>query len=505
MRRCCTPASCPAPRRRAVSAERSVALATLLDRISWVEVAGDRELDVTSIAIESRTVRGGALFVALHGSHTDGHAHLAEAIANGARVVVVKEAPSPAPAHVTVVRVSDTRRALSALAAAFYGDPSRDLAVIGITGTNGKTTAAHMIAAVLNEAGRPCGIAGTIGAEFGAQRRRLDNTTPLPPALHELLAQMRDEGAKAVAIEVSSHALELGRVDDVHFRIAVLTNVARDHLDFHQTREAYAQAKRRLFALAPASVLNVDDSYGHRWALELGRDGREVVSYGIAGGAMLVPEGIASGPTGSRFSVDGQQYELRLPGRFNVWNALAALGVARLLGIGDATSARGLAGIERVAGRMERIVGNGIAVVVDYAHTPDALENVLRSLRDTTDGSLAVVFGCGGDRDRGKRPEMGAVAAQLGDRLYVTNDNPRTEDPQEIVDAILAGMRDCQPIVELDRRRAIERAIGEAHVGDVVLIAGKGHERHQIVGDRVLPFDDAAVAREALSSPRVLR
>ncbi|MGB6602120.1 MAG: cyanophycin synthetase, partial [Candidatus Cybelea sp.] len=247
------------------------------------------------------------------------------------------------------------------------------------------------------------------------------------------------------------------------------------------------------------------DKYGERWESELRREGRSVITYGVRNAASLAPEEIAVEPSGSRFTVNGQRYQLRLPGRFNIWNALAAIGVARFLGVADATGARALSELERVPGRMERFDAGEIAVVVDYAHTPDALESALRSLRETTSGALTVVFGCGGDRDRGKRPEMGAVAAVFADRLYVTSDNPRNEDPQAIADAIVAGIGDRDRIVELDRRRAIERAIAQARAGDVVLIAGKGHEMYQIVGDRVLPFDDAAVAREALGSRSVLR
>jgi UDP-N-acetylmuramoyl-L-alanyl-D-glutamate--2,6-diaminopimelate ligase len=461
---------------------------------------------VNAIAIDSRSVKPGALFVALRGSSTDGHRYVREAVANGACAVVVeKDAPENLPPDVTVAHVSDSRRALSALAAAFYDDPSRELAVIGVTGTNGKTTSTHMIAAILSAAGIPCGIAGTVGAEFRSRQWRLENTTPQPPELHRMLAQMRDEGAKAVAMEVSSHALALDRVADVRIGVAALTNVTRDHLDFHQTIDAYAAAKRRLFSLAPASVLNVDDGYGARWALELKGEGREVVTYGVRSGATLVPEEIVAEPRGSRFTLNGRRYQVRIPGRFNVWNALAALGAASVMGVDEATAARGLAGVERVPGRMERLDGDEIAVVVDYAHTPDALQSALHSLRETTRGALRVVFGCGGDRDRGKRPEMGAIAAQFADCLYVTSDNPRTEDPQTIVDAILAGIADRERVVELDRRRAIERAIAEAHRGDVVLIAGKGHEAYQIVGDRILPFDDAAVAREALAARGALR
>ncbi|MGB6518090.1 MAG: UDP-N-acetylmuramoyl-L-alanyl-D-glutamate--2,6-diaminopimelate ligase [Candidatus Cybelea sp.] len=488
-----------------MAAEPNVALATLLKRLEGpLAVIGDRNRKVDAIEIDSRCVKPGALFVALRGGHTDGHRHANDAAGKGARVVVVERAVD-LPEDVTVVQVADSRRALSVLAAAFYGDPSHALDAIGVTGTNGKTTTTHMIAAVLNAGGISCGIAGTVGAEFRAHRWLLENTTPQPPELQRLLARMRDAGANAVAMEVSSHALALDRVEDVRFRVAALTNVTRDHLDFHETIEAYAAAKRRLFSLAPACVINADDKYGERWESELRREGRSVITYGVRNAASLAPEEIAVEPSGSRFTVNGQRYQLRLPGRFNIWNALAAIGVARFLGVADATGARALSELERVPGRMERFDAGEIAVVVDYAHTPDALESALRSLRETTSGALTVVFGCGGDRDRGKRPEMGAVAAVFADRLYVTSDNPRNEDPQAIADAIVAGIGDRDRIVELDRRRAIERAIAQARAGDVVLIAGKGHEMYQIVGDRVLPFDDAAVAREALGSRSVLR
>jgi UDP-N-acetylmuramoyl-L-alanyl-D-glutamate--2,6-diaminopimelate ligase len=307
-------------------------------------------------------------------------------------------------------------------------------------------------------------------------------------------------GARAVAMEVSSHALALGRVDDVRFGIGVLTNVTRDHLDFHGSYEAYAAAKRRLFEMTPRCVINVDDDCGARWASELRRDGRDVITYGARGPATLSPQNLELSPSGSRFKVDGRSYELKIPGRFNVWNALAAIGAARQANVDAATIAHGLASLHSVPGRMERVHGMGIDVVVDYAHTPDALENALRALRETGAGCIGVVFGCGGDRDRGKRSEMGAIAARLADRVYLTNDNPRGEEPQAIVDDIRAGIgAERNYAIELDRHRAIERAIAEASPGDVVLIAGKGHEAYQIIGDRVLEFDDVAVARELLA------
>ncbi|HVA33726.1 MAG TPA: UDP-N-acetylmuramoyl-L-alanyl-D-glutamate--2,6-diaminopimelate ligase, partial [Candidatus Baltobacteraceae bacterium] len=381
----------------------AVELQSLLQRLpASTQVNGDSARLITGIEIDSRSVRPGALFVALRGESADGHAFVAQAIGNGAIAVVVEAAHLPhVPQHVTVVHVPDSRRALSALSAAFYGDPSQTLDVIGVTGTNGKTTTTRMIAAICNHAGKACGVIGTVGADFAAQTWPLANTTPLPPELHELLATMRAQGAAAVAMEVSSHALALDRVDDVRFAIAVLTNVTRDHLDFHQTVESYAAAKRRLFSMAQACVLNVDDEHGARWAIEVGARGIPIVTYGRSADADLVATDIHTAPDGTRFSLGGRKFELHIPGRFNVWNALAAIGSARLLGIDDAVSAEGLAQLERVPGRMEHVRGGGIDVVVDYAHTPDALENALHSLRETATGRLAVVFGCGGDRDRG--------------------------------------------------------------------------------------------------------
>jgi UDP-N-acetylmuramoyl-L-alanyl-D-glutamate--2,6-diaminopimelate ligase len=475
-------------------------LAALLARLpASTQVAGDAEREISSIEIDSREVRPGALFVALRGQRGDGHAFVAQAIAAGAAAVLVEDAYTPAlGASATVVHVPDTRAALSPLAAAFYGDPSQSLDVIGVTGTNGKTTTTRMIAAILGAAGTPCGVVGTVGAEFGDRSWPLSNTTPQPPELHGLLAEMRDLGARAVAMEVSSHALALDRVEDVRFHTGVLTNVTRDHLDFHGSLEAYAAAKRRLFRMAHRAVLDLDDEYGRRWHGEIAA-AVPTLTYALRGSADIVPSGLAMTASGSTFSVGETAFRVALPGRFNVANALAAIGAGRSLGLSDAQIAPGLAGLERVPGRMEHVGAGAIDVVVDYAHTPDALENALRALRETAHGALAVVFGCGGDRDRGKRPQMGAVAAHYADRIYVTSDNPRSEDPQGIVDEIVAGIGTHERVVELDRRRAIERAIGDARAGDVVLVAGKGHETYQIVGDRTLPFDDVAIARELLA------
>jgi UDP-N-acetylmuramoyl-L-alanyl-D-glutamate--2,6-diaminopimelate ligase len=477
--------------------ELGVLLEMLLEGLPDSRITGGRSVMVSSLSFDSRSVRPGALFFAIVGEHTDGHRYLSEAIARGASAVIV-ERDIDLPPNVASVIVPDSAAALSKIADTFYRSPSRNLAIAGITGTNGKTTVTHMIAAIANAAGLSTGIVGTLGTKFDGIERPLDHTTPLASELQALLAQMRDKAVKVVAMEVSSHALALDRVSDVHFAVAGLTNVTRDHLDFHETPEAYAAAKRRLFDLAERAVLNADDPHGALWADEL-RGGKLVLTFGIDGPADICAENIHMHATGSTFDVDGRHFDLRLTGRFNVSNALCAIGVARMLGIGDDLSARGLAAVERVRGRMERIEGGNVEVIVDYAHTPDALGSALRALRETTHGRRIVVFGCGGDRDRGKRREMGAVVAQNADYAYVTSDNPRTEDPRAIIEDILPGIAGAPHEIEPDRRRAIAAAIRNAQPGDTILIAGKGHETYQIVGKDVLPFDDAAEARRALA------
>ncbi len=466
-------------------------------------VVGDGDPVIRSIAVDSRGVTPGALFVAMRGEHADGHDYIAQALHNGASAVLTDAARAdidlPAQSRAVQVAAHDVRRALSAIAAAFYERPSDTLAVVGVTGTNGKTTTTQMVAAILEVAGYATGVIGTVGARFGNRTWTLENTTPLPPQLQELLAQMRDDGAAAVAMEVSSHALALGRVEDVRFSVGAFTNLTRDHLDFHRTPEAYAQAKRRLFDVAQRCAFNADDPYGARWADEV-RGRVPTLTYALRADADIVAGDVAMNPSGSTFTLDGRKFSVGMPGRFNVENALCAIACARLLGIGDDVCARGLAAVRRVPGRMEHVGNADVDVVVDYAHTPDSLENSLRALRETTAGRLIVVFGCGGDRDRGKRPQMGEIASRLADYAYVTSDNPRTEDPQHIIDEIVAGMAASPRSVLTDRRGAIEHAITEAGAGDTVLIAGKGHENYQIIGTHVLPFDDVAVARVALAA-----
>ena len=478
--------------------DRSVPLESLLGSLAQnARVVGDRGVTIASLAIDSRAVTPGALFIALRGEQTDGHRYIPQAVERGAAAVVTEEAA--AVTGTTAVIVPDSARAASQLADVFYGRPSAQLRIAGVTGTNGKTTTTQMISSILNEAGIACGTIGTIGARLREREWPLANTTPLAPQLQELLARMRGLGAAAVAMEVSSHALALQRVADVRFEVGALTNITRDHLDFHRGFEAYAAAKRKLFDAARSCVINADDETGERWSREL-RTRKPVCTYALKAQADVRPERVDVRADGSTFTLGKASFDVRLPGRFNVANALCALGVARTMGVDDNAAARGLARLDRVAGRMEHVRGPGVDAIVDYAHTPDALENVLRAARELTNGRVLLVFGCGGDRDRGKRPQMGAAAARLADYSYVTSDNPRTEDPHAIVEDILRGMGAAARSVEIDRRAAIYAAVEAAKGGDVVVIAGKGHENYQIVGPDVLPFDDVQVAREAIAA-----
>jgi UDP-N-acetylmuramoyl-L-alanyl-D-glutamate--2,6-diaminopimelate ligase len=452
---------------------------------------------VDAVTSDSRAVRPGSLFIALRGERVDGHAFVGEALARGAAAVVVEREIAEGPAIV----VPDTRVAASRIADAFYDQPSRALIVIGVTGTNGKTTTTHLVRGILDAAGIPCGIIGTLGGSFAGQRWPLSNTTPLALELHALLAGQRDAGARAVAMEVSSHALALGRVDDVRFAVGALTNITRDHLDFHGTMDRYVAAKRRLFDLADSAVLPLDDRYGALFADDL-PSRKRCVGYALDAPAEVPPAALIAQDVqldgeGSRFRLGGDAFAIALPGRFNVLNALAAIGVGDALGIARETIAHGLAGVDAVPGRMERIGAFGVDAIVDYAHTPDALENVLRAVRETTRRKLIVVFGCGGDRDPGKRSQMGEIAARLADRVIVTSDNPRSEDPMTIAQTVANGFPRTE--IVLDRRTAIRRAIDEAKAGDTVVVAGKGHETYQIVGSETRPFDDRDEVRNAFS------
>ena len=457
---------------------------------------GAPEVEVSGLAYSSQSVEPGDLFFCVRGFKSDGHDFAADAVARGAVALVCERSLG---LGVPEVVVPASRAAMAPAAARFFGDPTRTLRVVGITGTNGKTTTAFLTRTILEAADMPTGQLGTVTSVVGGREEAVERTTPEAIDLQRTFRRMLDAGDQACVMEVSSHALALGRAEGIVFACRVFTNLTQDHLDFHEDMEDYFQAKRRLFEDPGPSVVNVDDEYGRRLVGTL----HGAATYGIESEAHYRAREVQFDTGGARFTCvtpDGQvEIATRLPGLFNVSNVLAATAAARELGVPLETIRRALAEARRVPGRFEPVdEGQPFAVLVDYAHTPDSLDNVLRAAREITSGRLHVVFGAGGDRDQGKRPLMGEVAAALADRVIVTSDNPRSEDPDSIVDQVLAGAG-ARAEREVDRRRAIALAVETAEPDDVVVIAGKGHEQGQeFEGGRKEPFDDVTVAREAL-------
>jgi UDP-N-acetylmuramoyl-L-alanyl-D-glutamate--2,6-diaminopimelate ligase len=474
-------------------------LRDLLSALPDARVAGDAAVPIHGVTYRSTEVRRGSLFFCVPGSRVDGHAYAGDAVAEGAVALVAERLLD---LHVTRVEVPSVRRAMGPMAAAFYGKPADRLTTIGVTGTNGKTTTTYLLERILHEAGLTPGVIGTTGIRVDSASVGYDRTTPEAPDLHRLLAEMVSSGVRGVALEVSSHGLDQHRVGGIRFGCAVFTNLSQDHLDYHGTLEAYFEAKRRLFDpdMTAAAAVNVDVPEGRA----LLRPDLPALTYGLDPDADVRAEDVEVRGDGIGFRIGSLEIRSPLRGAFNVHNCLAALAAARLVGLSDDVAARGIASLAGVPGRVEPVdAGQPFQVLVDYAHTPDSLENVLRAARPMAAGRrVIVVFGCGGDRDRGKRPLMGAVATSLADRTVITSDNPRSEDPVAIIGEIEAGARrgGGHYIVEQDRRAAIGTAIREADPGDVVVVAGKGHETGQEFADRVIPFDDRIVVREELEA-----
>lgn len=476
-------------------------LAELVKDVGTTSLDGG-DVAVTGIAYRSDRVRPGDVFYCIPGFAADGHDFAADAVRNGAVALV---ASRPLALDVPQAVVGDVRTALALGAARLHGDPSRDIDVVGITGTNGKTTTAYLVDGVLRAAGRATGLIGTVETRIAGERLASARTTPESADLQALLARMRDSGVGAVAMEVSSHAIDLKRVAGVRFAVAAFTNLTQDHLDYHHTIEEYWSVKRRLFTEADvaARVVNIDDAYGLELAREIGAEW----TVGRHPEARVRATDERSGPDSTAFVLRTPSGEvpvaLPLAGTYNVSNALVAAGCGLALGIDPATVAAGLEAASQVPGRLERIdAGQPFAVFVDYAHTPDSLAKALGAVRAVTPGRVIVVFGCGGDRDPDKRSLMGRAAAEGADEIVLTSDNPRSEDPVGIILQIEDGLRSSGSsyAVEVDRRAGIARALGLAVPGDSVLIAGKGHEDYQIFADRTVHFDDREVAREELTT-----
>jgi UDP-N-acetylmuramoyl-L-alanyl-D-glutamate--2,6-diaminopimelate ligase len=498
---------------------RRVHLHELLGGVDVEEWSGDPHVEVTTIVPDSREAVEGACFACIPGAVTDGHAHAPEAVAAGAVALLVER---PLPLAVSQARVPSVRRALGPVAARFHGHPSRALRCLGVTGTNGKTTTTYVLESIGRAAGDRVGLIGTIGARIAGAAVPEERTTPEATELQALLARMRDAGVRTVAMEVSSHALHQHRVDGTWFAAVCFTNLSHEHLDYHRTLHAYFEAKAMLFdpTRAGAGVVNADDIHGVALARRARAAGLPTTTFGVLDPSADVPTDVTAevvadeldlDPRGNRFVlVDRRDAVSRrarvaspLVGRFNVDNALAAAAVALAGGVPFDVVVAGIEAPLVVPGRFETVDGGQpFTVLVDYAHTPDALARVLDAARPVARGRLLVVFGCGGDRDRDKRPLMGRVAGQRADLAVLTSDNPRSEDPEAIAAAVTPGLREgaATLVVELDRRAAIRYALSEARPGDVVVIAGKGHETGQTAGGVTTPFDDRVVARQELEA-----
>jgi UDP-N-acetylmuramoyl-L-alanyl-D-glutamate--2,6-diaminopimelate ligase len=486
-------------------------LAEIIKTVKPLAVEGPLDQEISGITYDSRRVMPGNLFVAFRGERTDGHRFVEAAIDRGAAAVVLERDTGFNP-RATRIKVSDSRRSMAQVSAQFYNHPSQSLQVVGITGTNGKTTTAFMVRAIMEAAGFPCGLLGTVQYQIGQRVIPATRTTPESVEIQEMMSEMLRAGCGGVSMEVSSHALDQSRVAEVDFDVAVFTNLSQDHLDYHRTMKNYFESKVKLFSAlgtvrkAGRAVVNADDAYGRELIKRLGGD-RAVLSYGVSSAAVVRAEDVRVSAEGSYFVVHTPRgsipMSLPLIGRFNVSNALAAIGVSLTLGIDLSTIEAALAEFRPVPGRVEAVdVDDEFRVFIDYAHTADALRNVLVTVGELTRGRLIVVFGCGGDRDKGKRKPMGQTACELADFSILTNDNPRTEDPREILkqseEGFPAGARSRYQIIE-DRREAIARALDIARPGDSVLIAGKGHETYQEFADTVVPFNDRRVVEEYCS------
>jgi UDP-N-acetylmuramoyl-L-alanyl-D-glutamate--2,6-diaminopimelate ligase len=482
----------PGPRRVAP-------LATLVAAVPRAQVRGNAAVSVADLTYRSSEARQDSLFFCVSGANADGHAFAGQAQEAGASVIVVDRFLEGITC--TQVKVPAVREAMGPISAAFFAEPSTRLTLVGVTGTNGKTTTTYLLESIFRAAGMSPGVIGTTGVRIHGAPIPFDRTTPEAPDLQRLLAGMIDEGIHAVAMEVSSHGLHQHRIDGSRYACAVFTNLSQDHLDYHASMREYFEAKAMLFTprLSDRGAVNADSPEGRQLAAE-----RTIplVTYGVAQRADVRAKDVEVTASGLTFRVGERVIRSILRGTFNVYNSLAALAAAREVGIDDAAIAEGIARLRGVPGRLEAVEsGQPFAVLVDYAHTPDSLENVLRAARELTDGRVIVVFGCGGDRDRGKRPLMGEAATRLADLSLITSDNPRSEDPPAIIAEIEPGARagGGPYSIEPDRRAAISEALDAARSGDVVVIAGKGHETGQQFRDRTVPFDDRVVAAQELA------
>ena len=477
----------------------------ILKNVNYTITQGE-DLDIDYISIDSRNIRANTLFICIRGMHVDGHNYIDSAYRDGACAIVVDRDVENIPSDITVIKVDKSRQALSYIAANFFNNPTERLILAGVTGTNGKTSTTYFVESILRENQVKTGVIGTIETRINNEIVNIDfatSTTPDSIELQKILLHMAKKDVESVVMEVSSHALELHKVDGLTFQVSIFTNLTQDHLDLHGTMENYKRAKSKLFSISKNSVINIDDEVG---SFMIEQSMGKVLTYSIEKDSDIKATNIAYSSTGVSFDVhfedDVHHFDIPIPGKFSVYNALGAIGSGIVLGVSFDVIKTALSKLKAVPGRIQSIKNNkNLTVIVDYAHTPDGLENIIGAVRDFTKGKIITVFGCGGDRDKTKRPIMGQIAGEMSNFCVITSDNPRTENPNAILDEVESGvkLKNTNYIKIVDRREAIKHAIDMATEIDAVIIAGKGHENYQIFAEKTIHFDDSEVASEILN------
>lgn len=481
-------------------------LKNVLNGIDYEIVQGEINREFNSINYDSRKIKAGDIFIAIKGYQTDGHKYINKAIENGAEIVVVEEDIKIENSEITIIKSKNTRKALALMGANYYENPSNKMKIIGITGTNGKTTTAFMIKDILEASGKKVGLIGTIANYICGEKLHTERTTPESLELQELFKDMIDKGVEYCVMEVSSHSLALDRVYGINFEVGIFTNLTRDHLDFHKTFENYYKAKFKLFERSRIKIVNIDDNYGKKVLNDLNElEAENISTFSVNENSDFKAFDEEMGNKDIKFKVKLDKLEefiLGIPGEYNIYNALGAIGATYMLGISEDKIKEGIEKVV-VPGRCERVgreYGLPYDIIIDYAHTPDGLENILKTAKAFTKGKLIAVFGCGGDRDKVKRPQMGKIGVDIADISIITSDNPRTEDPMAIINDIKEGINKDNYTIMENRKDAIKKSIDIAETGDVIVIAGKGHETYQILKNETIHFDEREVVNEILDN-----